>query len=318
MTPRILLTEPIAAAGLDLLRTVGEVHIAHVTDPAALAAGPLATADALVVRSSPVTAGMLESARRLRVVGRHGAGLDGIDLAAAERLGIPVVSTPGANADSVAEFVLLAALALARQLPAAVAALARGAFAAGRSLPGSVVAAGLTGTMLAGRTLGVVGLGAIGRGVATRARGLGMTVLGYDVAAAAAPAGVRLVSLDDLLRDSDVVSLHVPQTPATTGLIGAAALARMRPDALLVNTARAGVVDRTAVLAALDAGRLRGYAVDVFAPEPPDPDDPLLRHPRVLATPHMAAMTHDALDAMAVAVARGVIAHLTALEGKPL
>ncbi|WP_428964149.1 hydroxyacid dehydrogenase [Micromonospora fluostatini] len=310
-TPTILLTEPIAAAGLDLLRAAGDVRIAHATDPATLA-GPLATADALVVRSSPVTAAMLSGAPRLKVVGRHGAGLDGIDLAAAQRLGIPVVSTPGANAESVAEFVILAALALARQAPLAAAALARGDFPAGRSLPSAVVAAGLTGTMLAGRTLGLVGLGAIGRGVAARARGLGMTVLGYDVAAVAPPEGVRLVDLDRLLADSDVVSLHVPQTPQTTGLVGAAALARMRPDALLVNTARAGVVDAGAVLAALDAGRLRGYAVDVFAPEPPDPDHPLLHHPRVFATPHMAAMTQDALDAMATAVARGVIAHLTA------
>ncbi|WDZ84674.1 NAD(P)-dependent oxidoreductase [Micromonospora cathayae] len=314
MPPTILLTEPIAAAGLALLRAGGDVHIAHATDPATLA-GPLATADALVVRSSPVTAAMLEAAPRLRVVGRHGAGLDGIDLAAAERLGITVVGTPGANAESVAEFVILAALTLARQTPAAVAALARGDFPAGRSLPSAVVAAGLTGTMLAGRTLGLVGLGAIGRGVAARAQGLGMTVVGYDVAVTTPPAGVRLVGLDELLRTADVVSLHVPQTPQTTGLVDAAALARMRPDALLVNTARAGVVDRTAVLAALDTGRLRGYAVDVYAPEPPDPGEPLLHHPRVFATPHLAAMTHDALDAMAVAVARGVLAHLPAPEG---
>jgi phosphoglycerate dehydrogenase-like enzyme len=311
---RILLTEPIADAGMDLLRAAGDVHVANLTDPAALAAGPLATADALVVRSSPVTAGMLESAPRLRVVGRHGAGLDGIDLVAAERLSIPVVGTPGANAESVAEFVVLTALALARSLSPAVAALAGGAFPPGRSLPSSVVAGGFTGTMLAGRTLGLVGFGAIGRGVARRAAGLGMTVLAHDVATVTPPSHVRLVSLPALLRDSDVVSLHVPQTPATTGLIGASALARMRPGALLINTARAGVVDPAAVLDALDTGLLRGYAVDVFAPEPPRPDDPLLHHPRVLATPHMAAMTHDALDAMAVAVARGVIEHL---KGSP-
>ncbi|MEV6693542.1 NAD(P)-dependent oxidoreductase [Micromonospora sp. NPDC051196] len=314
MTPTILLTEPIAAAGLDLLRAAGDVHIAHATDPMALA-GPLATADALVVRSSPVTAAMLEAAPRLKVVGRHGAGLDGIDLAAAERLGVRVVNTPGANAESVAEFVILAALALARRAPLAAASLAQGAFPAGRSLPSAVVRAGLTGTMLAGRTLGLVGLGAIGRGVAARAQGLGMTVIGYDVAAVTPPEGVRLVDLDHLLGVADVVSLHVPQTERTTGLIGRAALDRMRPDALLVNTARAGVVDVAAVLAALDSGRLGGYSVDVFHPEPPDPTDPLLHHPRVFATPHMAAMTHDALDAMAVAVARGVIAHLTAPEG---
>ncbi|WP_433495553.1 hydroxyacid dehydrogenase [Micromonospora sp. CA-248089] len=310
MPAQILLTEPIAEAGMRLLHAAGEVTVAHLTDPAALAAGPLATADALVVRSSPVTAAMLEAAPRLRVVGRHGAGLDGIDLAAARRLGVPVVGTPGANADSVAEFVVLAALALARQLTPAVTTLAAGGFPPGRSLPGSVVAAGLTGTMLVGRTLGLVGLGAIGRGVAARARGMGMTILGYDVAVTDPPDGVRLVDLDTLLAESDVVSLHVPQTPQTTGLIGAGALARMRPHALLVNTARAGVVDGAAVLAALDAGRLRGYAVDVFAPEPPAADDPMLHHPRVLATPHMAAMTTDALDAMAVAVARGVLAHL--------
>ncbi|MFI7025596.1 NAD(P)-dependent oxidoreductase [Micromonospora sp. NPDC049900] len=314
MTPKILLTEPIAAAGMELLHAAGEVHVAHATDPETLA-GPLVTADALIVRSSAVTAGMLKAARRLKVVGRHGAGVDGIDLAAAERLGIPVVSTPGANAESVAEFVVLAALTLARQAPAAASSLAGGVFPAGRSLPSAVVAAGLTGTMLAGRTLGLIGLGAIGRGVAIRAQGLGMTVIGYDVATTTPPPGVRLVGLEDLLREADVVSLHVPQTPQTTELIDAAALTRMRPDTLLVNTARAGVVDSAAVLAALDAGRLRGYAVDVFAPEPPAPDDPLLHHPRVFATPHMAAMTYDALDAMAVAVARGVIEHLQASEG---
>jgi phosphoglycerate dehydrogenase-like enzyme len=307
---RILLTEPIAEAGMALLRAAGDVRVANATNPAALAAGPLTDADALVVRSSPVTAAMLAAAPRLRVVGRHGAGLDGIDLAAAERLGIAVVSTPGANAESVAEFVVLAALSLARSLPPALAALSGGAFPPGRSLPSSVVGAGLTGTMLAGRTLGLVGLGAIGRGVARRAVALGMAVLAYDVAAVTPPSHVRQVSLDEVLRDSDVVSLHVPQTPATTGLIGPAALARMRPGALLINTARAGVVDAAAVLDALDTGRLRGYAVDVFAPEPPPADDPLLHHPRVLATPHMAAMTHDALDAMAVAVATGVIEHL--------
>lgn len=306
---RILLTEPIAEAGLRLLRSAGDVVVLNATDPVALAAGPLADADALVVRSSPVTAAMLESASRLRVVGRHGAGLDGIDLAAAERLGIAVVGTPGANAESVAEFVVLAALSLARNLAPAAAALSAGAFPGGRSLPGSVVSAGLTGTMLAGRTLGLVGFGAIGRGVARRARALDMKVLAYDVTPSPAD-GVRHVSLDQLLRESDVVSLHVPQTAATTGLMASPRLALMRPGALLINTARAGVVDGPAVLDALDTGRLGGYAVDVFASEPPAADDPLLRHPRVLATPHMAAMTHDALDAMAVAVAQGVISSL--------
>lgn len=308
--PLIVLTEPIAAAGLELLEQFGRVVIAHETDPARLG-GVLRDADALVVRSSPVTAELMELAPRLRVIGRHGAGTDTIDLDAARARGIAVVNTPGANADSVAEFVILAALALGRRLLGARQAFASGALHDRGSLPGAVVAAGFEGRMIAGRTVGLIGLGAIGTRVARLANAIGATVVAHDPMVAEPPAGVRLGDLDEVLRTADVVSLHLPLTPSTTGLIDARTVARMRPGALLVNTARGGVVEDAAVLEALDSGRLGGYAVDVFDPEPPPLDNALLHHPLVLATPHMAAMTQDALAQMARSVAEGVIAVLS-------
>ncbi|WP_131104525.1 NAD(P)-dependent oxidoreductase [Ornithinimicrobium sufpigmenti] len=308
--PLIVLSEPIAEAGLCILRAAGRVHIAHETDPGRLLPH-LAGASALVVRSSPVPAALLHKTPGLRVVGRHGAGLDNIDLVAARRQGVAVVHTPAANAASVAEFVLLAALALGRRLLPARDALARGALHDRGSLPGAVVGAGLVGSMLSGRTVGLVGLGAIGQRVAHLAHGVGASVIATDPALTHPPEHVELADLAMVLSRSDVLSLHVPLVPATTRLIDAAALARLPRGALLVNTARGGVVDSPAVLAALDSGALGGYAVDVYDLEPPERDDPLLHHPRVLASPHMAAMTVDGLDAMARSVADGVTAVLT-------
>jgi phosphoglycerate dehydrogenase-like enzyme len=304
--PVIVLTEPIAETGLEVLSGAGRVHVVGSTDLAALAPA-LAGADALVVRSSPVTAELLDLAPHLRVVGRHGAGLDNIDLAAARRRGIAVVNTPGANAASVAEFVILAALALARRLVPARAAFGSGSLSAQGSLPAAVVRSGLSGGMLHGRTLGLVGLGAIGTRVAAYARGLGMQVVACDPAVTRGPEGVRLGDLAMVLGASDVLSLHVPLVPATSHLIDASAIEQMRAGALLVNTARGGVVDEDAVLAALDSRQLGGYAVDVYDPEPPPADLPVLNHPAVLATPHMAAMTSDALAEMARSVASGVV-----------
>lgn len=315
--PRIVVTEPIAEAGLTILRRAGDVHIAHQTTRAGLR-GALACADALVVRSSPVTASLLDLAPRLRVIGRHGAGLDNIDLDAARARGITVVNTPGANARSVAEFVMLAALALGRQLVTARQHLVDGALHDHGSLPGAVVASGLEGRMVQGRVFGVIGLGAIGARVAELATAFGAEVLATDPALRAAPPGVRLTDIDTVIRSSDLLSLHVPLTPATTRLIDAAAIAAMPPRSLLVNTSRSGVVDDQAVIAALDSGHLGGYAVDVYDPEPPDRADPLLHHPRVLATPHMAAMTVDALAQMARMVAEGVAAALAGDIPPPL
>ncbi|MEX2375698.1 MAG: NAD(P)-dependent oxidoreductase [Dehalococcoidia bacterium] len=305
-TPVILLTEPIAQAGLELLRQAGAVHIAGETDPDRLEPW-LTEATALVVRSSPVTAAMLDRAPHLRVVGRHGAGLDNIDLAAARDRSVSVVHTPGANADSVAEFVVLAALALGRRLIPAQEAFTRGRLHGKGSLPSAVVQAGLTGTMLRGRVVGLIGLGAIGHRVAQLVTGLGATVVASDPHVSTPPRGVAMTDTASVLRSSDVVSLHIPLLPETMHLIDWAAIESMRPGALLVNTARGAVVDGDAVRAALDSGHLGGYAVDVYDPEPPKREDPLLAHPGVLATPHMAAMTVDALEEMSTSVANGVV-----------
>lgn len=307
--PLILLTEAIAEPGLLILRDAGRVHVAGTTDAEQLATY-LGEASALVVRSSPVTEEMLDLAPHLTVVGRHGAGLDNIDVAAAHKRAIAVVNTPGANAASVAEFVILAALALSRRLTRASGSLAAGDLHNHGSLPGAVVRNGLAGAMLDGRTLGLIGLGAIGIRAAAYAQCMGARVIATDPAVRTPPPGVTLSTLDSVLARSDVLSLHVPLVPATAHLIDADAIQKMRPDALLINTARAGVVDDAAVRTALDSGRLGGYAVDVFDPEPPPLEHPLLTHPGVLATPHMAAMTTDALDEMARSVATGVAAVL--------
>lgn len=307
---RIVLAEPIAEPGLEILRRAGDVHIAHQTSAVGLA-GALAEADALVVRSSTVTADLLDAAPNLRVLGRHGAGLDNIDLPAAKARGIAVVHTPGANAGSVAEFVILAAMSMGRHIAAATSRFSAGDLHDRGSLPGAVVTGGLAGSTLGGRTLGLIGLGAIGTRVAALAAAFGAEVLAHDPAVSDPPPGVRLVEGPDaVISGSDVLSLHVPLTAATAGLIGATAIAAMPPGALLINTARGGVVDDAAVLAALDAGRLGGYAVDVYDPEPPAKNHPLLRHPLVLATPHLAAMTTDALAEMARSVALGTVAAL--------
>lgn len=307
---RIVLTEPIAEAGMQILRRCGRVHVAHETDPERLLPH-LDGAQALIVRSSPVTAALLEAAPTIHVVGRHGAGLDNIDLGAAQRLHIAVVNTPTANAASVAEFVLLAALALSRRLLPARDALVSGRLHDRGSLPGAVVEAGLGGTMLAGRTVGLVGLGAIGRRVADLAHAVGASVVATDPAVVRPHGQVELTDLASVLTRSDILSVHVPLIPATTNLLNSTTLGQLRSGALLINTARGGVVDSHAVLAALDSGSLAGYAVDVYDPEPPELNHPLLLHPRVLATPHMAAMTVDGLDAMARSVADGVATVLT-------
>lgn len=303
---RVLLSEPIGEAGMQLLEEAADVTISPSTEPTVLVR-QVVDADALVVRSTSVPADVLAAGRRLRVVGRHGTGLENIDLDAARRLGIRVVNTPGANAASVAEFVMLGALALSRQLIPACQALKTGILSGSGSLPGAVQRAGLSGRTLAGRSIGIVGFGAVGRHVSVMAAGFGMSIRAYDPFVSDFPDGVQPCDLDELLASSDVVTLHVPLTEQTDGLLNERRLRLLPIGAILVNTARAEVVDSTAVLAALDEARLDGYAVDVFAPEPPPSDGPLLGHPRVLATPHMAAMTDGALAEMARMVAQGVL-----------
>jgi D-3-phosphoglycerate dehydrogenase len=304
--PLVLVADPIAEDGLAILRQYARVEV--VTGQREALERALEHADALLVRSETrVTAALLDAAPRLRVIGRAGAGVDTIDVAAATRHGIVVVNAPGGNAVAAAEHTLALVFALARRIAAADASMKRGQWARSAYM----------GTELSGKTLGLIGLGRVGGEVARRALGLDMHVLVYDPYVPddhARRIGLEPVELDALLEASDFVSLHVPLTEATRGILGAERLARMKPGAFVVNCARAGLIDEAALLAALDAGRLAGAAIDVYSSEPVRADDPLPQHPKVVATPHLGASTVEAQANVAVQVANEVLA---VLDGRP-
>lgn len=260
----------------------------------------------LIVRNrTQVRGALLASARRLAVVGRLGVGLDNIDVDACRLRGIAVHPATGANDLPVAEYVITAALVLLR-----------GAwFASGAVAAGEWPRQRLMGRELAGKQLGLVGFGAIARETATRARALGMSVAGYDPYLPpehAAWSGTRRLALAELLASSDVVSLHVPLTPETHRLLNAEAIARMKPDAILVNAARGGVVDEPALVEALRAGRLGGAALDVFEREPVDAEAGRLfaGAPNLLLTPHIAGVTVESNVRVSDVTARAVAAQL--------
>ena len=263
-------------------------------------------AQVLISGTEPVTARVLDAAPSLKVISKHGVGYENVDLDAARSRGIPVAIAGGAISDSVADMALALLLALARQVPQGDASVHAGQWKR------------FVGPELRGKTLGIVGLGQIGKGVARRAKGFGLSLLATDAypdEAFAASWGVEYVLLEDLLRRSDFVSLHAPVTPETRGLIGAARLALMKPSALLINTARGELVDEAALYEALRAGRLGGAATDVFVHEPPG-DSPLLTLPNFLATPHSAGQTPEGLRRMGEITAENV---LRVLRGqKPL
>ena len=259
--------------------------------------------DALISGTEPVTAAVLAAAPRLRVIAKHGVGYDNVDLAAAAARGIPVCVAGGAITDSVADHAFALLLALARAVPRGDRAVRAGGWPR------------LVGPELRGRTLGLVGLGQIGRGVCRRAAGFGLRLLAYDLnpdAAFARTWGVRYVTLDELLGAADFVSLHAPLTDATRGLIGAARLARMKPGAGLINTARGELVDEAALYDALRSGHLSGAASDVFVDEPPGAS-PLLTLETFIATPHVAGQTVEGLRRMGEVTAENA---LLVLEGR--
>lgn len=303
---RILVAESLAEEGLELLRAEHEVDVRTGLPPAELI-DLLPGYHALLVRSQvQVDATLIAAGRDLQVIGRAGVGVENIDLAAATTAGITVVNAPTGNTIAAAEHTLALLFALTRRIAAADASIRRGEWA--RS--------SFTGRELRGRTLGIIGLGKIGMTVADRARALEMELIGHDpyvTEEVAGHHGVRLLTMAALLERADVVTVHVPLTRATQGLIGAAQLARMKPDALLVNVARGGVVDEDALAAALSAGRLGGAAVDVFAAEPPV-GSPLLSAPGTVLTPHLGASTAEAQTRVAVEAAQQV---LDVLAGRP-
>ncbi|HUP00865.1 MAG TPA: phosphoglycerate dehydrogenase [Gemmatimonadota bacterium] len=305
---RILVSDPLSDAGLERLAEAGDAAVsAPDSGGRAMSRNALLEAlpdhDALIVRSATrVDDEALEAGRRLRVVGRAGVGLDNIDVEAATRQGVLVMNTPGANATATAEHTWALLLALCRRVPAADASVKSGGWDRGR----------FTGVQLHGKTMGIVGLGRVGRLVAQRAQGFGMEVLAYDPYLSydvAAELRVELVDLDGILAEADVVTLHVPLTEQTRGLLDAGRLAQMKSGALLVNCARGGLVDETAVAAALDEGRLAGAAFDVFDREPPA-GSPLLGREDVVLTPHLGASTVEAQRDVSVQIVDQVLAAL--------
>ena len=292
---KIIVADKISERGIALLRETGW----EIVLPAAGAlASEIANADGLVVRSATkVTRELLERAEKLRVVGRAGVGIDNVDMDAATNRGVLVMNTPGGNAVSVAEHTFALLLALARGVPQSNAAIHAGRWEKTSS-----------GMELRGKTLGLVGLGRVGSEVARRARALEMTVLAFDpyvTPAAARELEVELIPFEDLLKRSDVISLHTALSPATEKIINAAALAQMKKGARLINCARGELIDEVALAEALRSGHLAGAAVDTFAEEPPK-NSPLLGLPNLIATPHIAGSTAEAQEEVGTLIAQQV------------
>ncbi|MDX1388488.1 MAG: phosphoglycerate dehydrogenase, partial [Acidobacteriota bacterium] len=296
----VLVSDNIAQAGVDLLEQTPGLTVTFKTgmSPEDLAE-EIPSHDALVVRSATkVTAAVLSHAKRLKVIGRAGTGVDNIDLDAATRAGVVVVNTPGGNSVAAAELTVSHLLAVARNLPQANADLRAGKWERKRYV----------GVEVAGKTLGVIGLGRIGREVARIAKGLRMEVLGFDPYVsqeAASSMGIVYATLDNLLERSDFVTVHVPLTPETRHVINAKALAKMKEGAFLINVARGGLIDEKALVEAIDAGKLRGASLDVFESEPPT-DKRLIEHPKVVSTPHLGASTREAQERVGTEIAEKI------------
>jgi D-3-phosphoglycerate dehydrogenase len=306
MTFKILVSDGLSEDGLALLRTVGDVTV-----------NPKITADeliqvlpeyqALVVRSrTKVNAKVLAAGTALKVIGRAGVGVDNIDVPAAVAQGITVVNSPLAASISVAEHTLALMLALARNVAAADASLKQDKWEKSAFM----------GVELSGKLLGLLGIGRIGAVVANRAAAFGMTVIAYDPNlndAQIRERNAQPATFDEALQKADYVSLHLPLTKDTQGLLGAAQFALMKKGARLICAARGGVVDEAALQAALDSGQLAGAALDVFADEPIKPGG-IARHPKVIATPHIGAQTHEAQARAGIAIAEEVVAVLQGQE----
>jgi D-3-phosphoglycerate dehydrogenase len=303
--PVVLLAEKLAPSVTDMLSDSCEIRHVDGTDrPALLAA--VADADALIVRSATkVDAEVLSAAPRLKVVARAGVGLDNVEVPPATARGVLVVNAPTSNIVSAAEHAIALLLAALRRVPAADASLRVGEWK--RSA--------YTGAELNGKTVGVVGLGKIGQLVAQRLLAFGTEILAYDpyvAPARAAQLGIELVSLDELLERSDVISIHLPKTPETLGLIGKDQLAKTKPGVFIVNAARGGLVDEDALAEAVRSGQVGGAGIDVYVKEPTTAS-PLFELPNVVVTPHLGASTIEAQDRAGTDVARSV---LLALAGE--
>ena len=303
---RVFISDKLEAGGLDLLRQAGlEVDNRPGLSGAALQEA-LQAAEGMIVRSGTrVTAELLETPGKLRAIVRAGVGVDNIDVASATRKGIVVMNTPGGNTVSTAEHTITLLLSLARHIPTADSSIHQGKWERNK----------FVGTQLAGKTLGVVGLGRVGREVARRAAGMDLKVIGYDPFLAperAAQLGIEsMPDLASLLPRCDFLTVHTPLTAETQGLIGARELALMKKGARIINCARGGIIHEESLVGALRSGHIAGAALDVFVEEPPPGDHPLLKFPNVVVTPHLGASTVEAQESVALEAAQLLIDFLT-------
>ena len=302
---RVLVSDKLAEAGLDVLREASGVELEFrpgmSEDELCEVIGDY---DGLIIRSgTQVTSRVVDAAEKLRVIGRAGMGVDNVDIPAASRRGIVVMNTPTGNSVTTAEHALALLAALARNIPQAVGSMRSGKWEKSK----------FHGREIAHKTLGIIGLGNIGRIVADRAQGLKMKVIGVDPVMSserAAELGIELVGLDELLSRADFITIHAPLTPETKNMISDAAFGKMKDGALLVNAARGGIVDEEALARAITDGKIAGAALDVFGQEPVDPNNPLLQLDNVLCTPHLGASTSEAQERVAVEIAEQAIDYL--------
>jgi D-3-phosphoglycerate dehydrogenase len=306
-TWKVLITDGLSDKGISILSSAAQVD----NKPDISADDLLKVAgeyDAMVVRGrTKVTPAVFDAAKKLKVVGRAGVGVDNIDLTAARGHGVTVVNAPKSTSLAVAELALGMMFALARMVPKADATMKQGQW----------IKKQLEGIELNGKTLGIVGMGNIGTALAQRAAGLGMKVIGYDTLVSPEnikKRGADPVTLAELYAKSDFISFHLPLTPESKGMVNAQALVQMKHGVRLVDAARGGIIDESALLAAIESGQVAAAALDVFATEPPGQTG-LVTHPNVVATPHIGAQTEEAQDRAAEDIASEV---LTALRGEPL
>src|SRR5690348_16689764 len=296
--PVVLIAEELSRAGIDLLSGDFDVREVDGADRAALLPA-LADADAVIIRSATkMDAEAIAAAPKLKVIARAGVGLDNVDVKTATNAGVMVVNAPQSNIVSAAEQAIALLFAVARRTTLANASLKSGEWKRSK----------FTGVEILDKTVGVVGLGKIGQLVSQRLAAFGTQIIAYDPyvqPARAAQYGVRLVTLEELLRESDIITIHLPKTPETSGLIGERELAMVKPNVIIVNAARGGLIDEDALAIAVKEGRVGGVGLDVFATEPTT-SSPLFEFDNVVVTPHLGASTDEAQEKAGTAVAKSV------------
>jgi D-3-phosphoglycerate dehydrogenase len=311
MKSKVLIPQPIAKAGIDYLSDRGYELLCPGASGHDDMVRNIADCEALLLRTAPVDKEILEAGKKLRLVARHGAGFDHVDIQAAAELGIWVTNAPLSTSCSVAEYTMGMILMLAKRIPFFINELKKGNFTARMQY---------TGMEIANKTLGIIGLGRIGIEIAKKAiNGFAMKVTAYDPFCPSdrVPPGVRMgQTLEAVVKEADFISLHVPNTPETKKFFGAALFDLMKPGAYFINAARGELFDEAALRKALESEKIAGAVIDVYDPEPPSPDNPLFKAPNLIATPHIASNTAEATAKMALHAAQEI--HRVLSGEKPL